>query len=843
MRRISISAAGVLAMAASAYDNAAQAEDGLEQFQAVPFTHVHMHDPIWSKRIDTNRRVTIPYAFKKCEETGRISNFAKAGGLMEGEFEGIYYNDSDVYKVIEGAAYVLADRPDPGLDAYLDDLIAKIAAAQEDDGYLNTFHTLVEPENKWTSVQHKHELYCAGHLFEAAAAHHQATGKRSLLDVAVKLADHIDGIFGPDGRHDAPGHQEIEIGLVRLADITGNDQYVTLAQFFLDQRGRGPRELYGPYCQDHKPVVEQNGPVGHAVRAMYQYCGMADVAARTGDADYIAALHRIWNDMASSKLYLTGGVGARHSGEAFGDNFELPNDTAYCETCAAIGNAMWNHRMNLLTGEAKYMDVVERVIYNGFLSGVSMRGDRFFYPNPLASDGSYHRKAWFSCSCCPVNVTRFAPSIPGYYYARTDEAAIVNLYGASEAVVTIHDQRIRLEQITRYPWEGDVQIIVEPEEDRTFEIRLRIPGWVNHSPVPSELYRYATSPPPPGELPFKLAINGAAPADMRMEHGYAVLRRTWRAGDTIQINFPMPIHRVRADDRVEADRGRLAIERGPIVYCVEAADVGGHVRNLWLPEDAALNARHDRTLLGGITVIRGEAMGVYRSDDGDAEDIRTIPFQAIPYYAWDHRESGEMRVWLPTTRELAEALPAPTIASMSRAAASHCWEGDTVTALNDQIEPDSSGDHSIPRLTWWDHRGGWEWAQYRFEEPMEVRAVDVYWFDDTGRGACRLPEEWDGARAGERRLAPPARRLGVSDPSGRLLHSGVRSDRLRWVALEGPAAGRLLRRRSRMAGSMSVCSPIIRAITTRWTGTPDVTSTNYQTARHTWRQRHTMNAG
>ncbi len=597
----------------------------------VAFTSVRLTDEFWAKRIETNRKQTLSYCFSKCKETGRLRNFAKASGRVEGEFEGIYYNDSDVYKVIEGAAYSLAAHPDSELDSYLDHLIDDIATAQQPDGYLNTYHTLVEPDKRWTNIRRMHELYCAGHLFEAAVAHYQATTKRSLLDVAIKLADHIDSVFGPGKRHDVPGHQEIEIGLVKLAGVTGDDRYSALAKFFLDQRGRAEgRESYGPYCQDHKPVIEQTKPVGHAVRAMYQYCGMADVAALTDDESYLNALDNLWRNEVETKLYLTGGVGARRRGEAFGGDYELPNATAYNETCAAIGNAMWNHRMNLLHGNTKYADVLERIIYNGFLSGVSLSGDRFFYPNPLESDGEYHRSEWFNTSCCPVNVVRFVPSIAGYVYAHNDHDIFVNLYVAGSAVVSSPDAEVKLTQETRYPWDGKVRMTVDPVEERAFSVNLRIPGWATNAPVPSDLYSYIDDE---SSESITIHVNGSPVDDYPIESGYATLDRTWKSGDVIELNLPMPVRLVRSHDKVEANVGRVAIERGPIVYCLEAMDVDAPLKDIVLPIDIELTTEHRSDLLGGVTVIKGEA--------------NRIHFTAIPYYAWDHREPGAMIVWIP----------------------------------------------------------------------------------------------------------------------------------------------------------------------------------------------------
>ncbi len=628
----------------------------------VPFTNVQIKDNFWQPRMETNRTVTVPYDFKKCEETGRIDNFAKAGGLMNGEFVGIRYNDSDVYKVIEGASYSLRLHPDPELERYLDDLIAKIAAAQEDDGYLYTGRT-IDPANppknagkeRWSYMIHSHELYNVGHMYEAAVAYYQATGKRSLLDVAIKNANLIDSVFGPGKKHNPPGHQEIEIGLSKLYRVTGDEKYLKLAKFFLDQRGnyidREPYSEYlgAEYTQDHKPVVKQDEAIGHAVRAGYMYSGMADVAALTGDRNYIAAIDRIWDNVVSKKLYITGGIGSRSEGEAFGDNYELPNLEAYNETCAAIANMFWNHRLFLLHGNAKYLDVLERTLYNGFLSGVGMNGSEFFYPNPLESDGSHKRSPWFDCACCPVNVVRFLPSLPGYVYAQQDDDLFVNLFMNCDATIKMEVNTVKLIQKTGYPWDGKVAITVNPEKEDVFIIHVRIPGWAQGDPVPSDLYYYLN----PTDEKVLLKVNGEA-VDFQLDKGFALLKRKWKQGDVIELNLPMPIRKVVSHDSVKADVGKLSLERGPIVYCAEWVDNGGHVLNLMLPKDAELTIEHRSDLLGGVTVIRGKTQGLY--SDGNLTVKRDQDFLAIPYYAWAHRGSGEMTVWLPYEESAARML-------------------------------------------------------------------------------------------------------------------------------------------------------------------------------------------
>jgi DUF1680 family protein len=719
--------AGVVLMLGSAWAAEPSPASG------VPFTQVKVHDQFWAPRIATNREKSLAHNIKWCEQTGRISNFAKAAGLIPGKFEGIYFNDSDVYKVLEGAAYSLADRRDPGLEKTVDEIIAKIAAAQQPNGYLNTYFTLVAPEKRWTELQSKHEMYCGGHMIEAAVAHYRATGKRTFLDVAVKFANHLLDTFGPDKRHEIDGHEEIELALVKLYQVTNDERYAKLAQFFIDIHGdASQRSLFGPYCQDHMPVREQSEIVGHAVRAMYLYSGVADVASLSGDRALVAAMDRLWHDVVERKLYVTGGIGARHAGEAFGDPYELPNRTAYCETCAAIGLALWAHRLNLMHSDAQYADVLERTLYNGILSGVGLDGEKFFYVNPLASAGNHHRQPFFGCACCPTNVARFMPSVPGYVYAQSGRDIFVNLYAASTAKLTLGDTPVTFTQATRYPWDGQVRLGVELARPETFAVCLRIPQWA-------------------GE--WGVRINGDRQTP-RLVRGYARIERTWKSGDAIEIELPMAIQRVEAHPLVKDDAGRVAVQRGPIVYCFEQADQEMPVRTIVLAKDPQFTAEHRPELLGGVTVIKGV-------------DVHGKPILAVPYYAWDHRQPGPMAVWVyqegksktadpsdPTWKgELYRRLDAarlgpsePLTLSMAEqmvATASHCHASDAVGALNDEIEPRNSNDSSIPRFTWWDHRGKREWVQYDFDENRKVSAVAVYWFDDTPRnGHCRPPRSW-----------------------------------------------------------------------------------------------------
>ncbi len=686
----------------------------------VPFTDVRVEDAFWAPRIRANREASLPHCFEMCERTGRLRNFAKAAGRLKGKYEGAHFNDSDVFKIVEGAAYALATHPDAKLQKRLDETIALIAAAQQPDGYLNTYITLTRPKERWRHIHPgaRHELYCAGHLIEAGAAHFEVTGKRTLLDVAVKLADHIDSVFGPGKRLEPPEHQQIETGLVRLYRATGAKRYLKLAQFFLDQRGNAEgHKLYGAYSQDHLPVRQQSEAVGHAVRMMYQCAAMADVAAETGDAELLGACRRLWDSTTLRKMYITGGVGARRGGEAFGDDYELPNDTAYAETCAAIGLLFFAHRMALLEPDGKYVDVMERVLYNALPASTSLDGRRFFYVNPLASRGSHHRKPWYGCACCPSNVVRVFPTIGQYVYARSDEALYVNLYMASRATVRLGGVSVRVSQKTRFPWERAITLSLESERAATFPLLLRIPGWCER-PV--------------------LKLNGEAVGALAVAKGYASIRRTWRAGDRVELTLPMSVRSVAAHPRVAANRGRVALQRGPIVYCLEGTDHEVGLRHMALDAGAGLAAEHRPDLLGGATVVKGTASIRWAG----SPTTKPVPLLAVPYAVWDNREAGGMLVWLPASVAAAEPMRLPTVASQAKASASHCWPGDTVTALNDQIEPPNSHDLGPPRFTWWDHRGTREWVQYDFKRRARVSAVEVYWFDDRATGHCRVPKRW-----------------------------------------------------------------------------------------------------
>ena len=630
----------------------------------VPFTQVTFTDDFWAPRLETNRAVSIPFSFRMNEETGRVDNFRKAARLMTGPHQGRRFNDSDVYKAMEAAAYSLLLHPDPDLARSLDDLIALIARAQEPDGYLYTTRTN-DPANpapgagpeRWSNLRVSHELYNVGHMYEAAVAHFQATGQRDFLEIALKNADLLLRTFGPGPGllRGFPGHQEIEIGLAKLYRVTGRRAYLDLAKFFLDERGRyfggrkhapdDPFSVYDSdeYLQNHKPVLEQDEAVGHAVRAMYMYAGMADVAALGGRPEYAAAIGRLWENVVGKKMYITGGVGARHTSEAFGDAYELPNAEAYTETCAAIGNAFWNHRLFLLHGDAAYMDVFERVLYNGLLSGVSLSGDLFFYQNPLESAADYERSPWFTVACCPPNMTRFLPSLPGYVYAVEGDVVYANLFVAGRGSVELAGRKVALAQDTRYPWDGSVRIAVDPERAGPFELAVRIPGWARNEAVPSGLYRFLDDHAEPPSL----SVNGETmPLDIR--NGYARIRRAWRTGDEVELVLPMPVRRILSHEDVTGNAGRAALQRGPLLYGLEGVDNDGRVFDLFLPDDVPLGAEFRPDLLNGVVVLSGDAVAASKDPSGKAIEAPR-PFMAVPYYAWANRGKTEMLVWLPRT--------------------------------------------------------------------------------------------------------------------------------------------------------------------------------------------------
>lgn len=736
----------------------------------VPFTDVTFTSGFWAERQAVVREATLNANFHQCEITGRLDNLAIAAGMRKGGvYTGYFFNDSDVYKAIEGAAYVLATMPEgekkAALDATLDGLIATIAAAQQPDGYINSYfqtkdanQAIKDADTKWSNTAVKHEMYCMGHLIEAGVAHYRATGKRSLLKVAVKAADHIDSVFGPPPkRPDVCGHEEIELALIRLwqlrrddagAGIKEPERYLTLAEHFINTRGTSVagRKLYGEYCQDHAPLVEQTEVVGHAVRAMYLFSAATDVALLYDRKPPIVSLpgleHRLasvyphslkslWTDLTARKMYVTGGIGNSGHNEGFTKPYDLPNDSAYAETCATIGLAMWAHRMNLLTADATYFDVLERALYNGILSGVSLDGSKFFYENPLGSPppGDHHRKDWYACACCPPNILRFLASLSGMAYAFDENAVYVNLYGPSD--MTISGNALRIMQTTNYPWDGRVTIKANVALVRhaQHDLMLRIPEWCRS---------------------FTISVDGVALAAPEVVNGYARVPGG-ATGNKVEVAFEMPVRRVYSHPSVMFNRGRVALQRGPIVYCLEDADNRDEAgkdaaRRIAIAPDAAIEPAFGSGLVG-MTLLTGQGLLTRDQDWGEDQLYRDeaapekVRFTAIPYFAWDNRKPGGMQVWIPESAALAPLGPLPGVTP----SASHCWGSDSVLALTDRQEPASSADHQVPRHSFWPRKGTTEWVQLDFDRPRRLSGLDVYWFDDgapAASGNCRVPKAW-----------------------------------------------------------------------------------------------------
>ncbi len=722
----------------------------------VPFTDVRITGGMLGSRQETNRAVTIPFALKQCEDSNRLKNFDLAAETMRRRAAGettfqnkpstIYpFDDTDVYKSVEGASFSLSLKPDPSLAAGLEKMIDRVKAAQEPDGYLYTWRTMHpdSPVHDWIGQQRwekdpilSHELYNLGHLYEAGVAHYQATGSRSLLDICLKSAELVYKDLADGNPPIATGHQVIEMGLVKLYHQTGDRRWIDLAKVLIDNRGKTPGS---DYSQNHLQVIKQDKAVGHAVRANYMYSGMADVAALTGNQDYLKAITRIWENVVNTKLHLTGGCGARAAGEAYGEDYELPHN-CYNETCAAIAFLFWNHRMFLMSGDAKYMDVFERSLYNGVLSGISLSGDRFFYPNPLIYDGkaaNNHgmagRAPWFGCACCPPNIMRLLASLGGYTLAVKNDQLRVNLYTQCEASATVAGQKIQLSQQTRYPWDGDVAIQLNPSKPTTFALALRIPGWVKGRPLPSELYHYEDATP----ADWSVSVNGS-PVTPEADQGYAVVRRTWNPGDTVRLHLDMPVRRVSGNEHISDTRGQSALERGPVVYAFEGVDNDLNLMSLFLPATAKFSCEQRSDLLGGVTVINVTGAGL-RTESGPTDTRLT----AIPYAVWNNRGNSPMRVWLPRDVSLVPTPPKPTLASEAKLSVSFARPGMEVARINDQLIPLNATDGFAPAFDFWPHNGTQEWIQYTFKQPTKVSSVTVSWFDDLSTGGgCALPKSW-----------------------------------------------------------------------------------------------------
>ena len=718
----------------------------------VPFTSVKVTPgTFWGQRLEASRTVTIPLAFSKCESEGRYKNFENAAAHMADPSKvfkvngvGYSFDDTDPYKTLEGAAYILQTYPDKKLEAYCDSVIGIIASAQEPDGYLYTARTQnpADPhhwagDRRWVKEEDlSHELYNLGHMIEGAVAYWQATGKRKFLDIACRYADVACKEVGPNPGQMCvvPGHQIAEMAMARLYLATGQKRYLDFAKFLLDYRGK--TSIKTEYSQSHKPVIEQNEAVGHAVRAAYMYAGMADVAALTGDESYVKAIDNIWDNIVSKKLYITGGIGATASGEAFGKNYELPNMSAYCETCAAIGNVYVNYRLFLLHGDSKYYDVLERSLYNGLISGVSLEGNGFFYPNPLESMGQHQRQAWFGCACCPSNICRFIPSLPGYVYAVKDRNVYVNLFLSNKSTLAVAGKKVSLSQTTEYPWNGDITISVDKNAAGQFAMKIRIPGWVRNQVVPSSLYQYSDNKRPG----YTVMVNGQEIAASITEDGYYTISRKWKKGDKIQLHFDMEPRTVRANNKVEADRGMVSVERGPLVYCAEHPDNQFDVFSALVNQEPQFQLGKAEVAGTPVVTLRTDAQTLNFDKQGKLA-VKDQTLTLIPYYAWCHRGSGKMRVWL--SQDLSATTPAQpaTLASESRVSTS-TPRMPAISAINDRLVPKDENDRSVPYTHWWPKKGSTEWIGYEFSQESTVQSATVYWYDDGPWGGCRVPQSW-----------------------------------------------------------------------------------------------------
>lgn len=721
----------------------------------VSIQQVVIQDEFWSPKIKVWREVTIPDCFTKFENTGAVTNFDRIRDGKTGEHEGPSFYDGLLYETIRGSADFLAAARDPELekriDAYIDRIAA--AAAKDPDGYLNTWTQSLAPEKRWglnggNDVE-QHDVYNAGALIEAAVHYYRATGKPQLLQVATRLANHMADIMGPPPKKNiVPGHSLAEEAVVDLYCLfheqpdlksqmsvpVDEQRYLKLAEFWIENRGnyeggRNFGRFEGTYAQDHTPVLQQETIEGHAVRATLLCTGLVAAARVDGREDYLVAAQRLWDNMVHRRMYVVGGLGAVAGYEGFGPDYVLPND-GYLETCAAIGAGFFHRNMNLALGDARYVDELERTIYNAVLHGVSLQGNTYLYENPLQAGPGRTRWSWHGCPCCPPMFLKIMGALPGYIYAQDADAVYVNLFIGSQAKVTIKGSRITLQQTTRYPWDGEIKLSVMPEKTTDFALCLRLPAWCAEP---------------------QIKVNGEPLATIENVRGYARLQRQWQSGDVVEMSLPMPVQRIKANPKVEADIGRVALQRGPLVYCLESLDNDGHVRNLIIPPESPLSAEHRADLLGGVTVIHGPALALHRAEWPDQLYLpsTSVPgtgnteFTAIPYFVHANRDPSEMMVWVADTPVKAEPLPPPTLASRAKPSASYCCPTDSVSALNDQIEPTASDDTTIPRFTWWDHRGTAEWVQYDFDAPEKVSAVEVYWWDERRINAhCRVPQSW-----------------------------------------------------------------------------------------------------
>ncbi len=748
----------LLTLASEVYAKKAQMDYPIKP---VPFTDVQFTDSFWQPRIETNRVTTIPLALKKTKpavtylDAARHKNLKLKNAPKVGPSRFI---SSDLYKVIEAASYSLQSCRDPKLEKQLDDIIEIIEGAQTTDGYLYIAHILGINDGgmgtgRYDFVLHSHELYNVGHLYEAAVAYFQATGKRKLLDVAIKSAKHINEVFFVGNKNkppinQAPGHQEIEIGLVKLYRATGNKLFLNMSKKFLDIRGvtfkfDGDGTMNDSYAQQHKPVTEQKEPVGHAVRAVYMYSAMADIAALTGEKSYIKAIDTIWKNIVNKKMSLTGGLGVNSRTESFGDDYDLPNLKVYNETCAAIANMFLNHRMFLLHGDAKYFDVFERVMFNGFLAGVNIKGNKFFYTNPLEADGKYifnhgkkGRSEWFGCACCPVNIARTMAQLSGYMYACDDNNLFVCLYGQSKAKIQLLETEVEVVQTTDYPWDGKIKVTVNPEISAKFSLNFRIPGWSQNKPVPGNLYTITCEAGASHNVNFILNNKIINP---EIKNGFAVINREWKKGDVVLIDIPMPVKKIKSHPKIKYNKNKIAFERGPIIYCAEEIDNKVKTQLIYLPKKTELKPITKKDAFGKVTALTGNAHAFI---DGKDKEIKFI---AIPYFAWQHRGNDSMCVWLADNKKDAKkvSIAEAKKEALGKVSASYFCPNDPPSSILDEYEPENSRDGHVSRCTFWPHKGTEEWLQINFPKKRKVAIVSVYWFDDTPSGGCKVPESWE----------------------------------------------------------------------------------------------------
>lgn len=623
----------------------------LAKLSPVKFSEVQITDAFWKPRIDKIASVTVPVCIQQTEvKTGRIRNFERVAGTRDGKFEGIFYDDSDVYKALEAMAYALKNKTDPQLEAKCDEWIDKIAAAQQKDGYINTYYTLTGIDKRWTDMS-MHEDYNTGHLLEAAVAYYNATGKRKLLDVGIRMVEHMMSLFGPGKRHWVTGHQELELALVKVYQITKDQRFLDFSHWLLEERGHGYAHGYTwsewkdtAYAQDVKPVSQTTQITGHAVRAMYLYTGAADVATYTGDEGYLKAMSTVWDDVVERNMYITGGIGSSGSNEGFSNDYDLPNEKAYCETCASVGMVFWNQRMNRLTGQSKFIDVLEKSLYNGALDGLSLSGDRFFYGNPLASSGTHSRREWFGTACCPSNIARLIASLGDYIYAADAQSIYVNLFVGSNTKIDLSTGAVNIKQETEYPWKGLIKIQVDPQNaGQQFTLKIRLPGWAKGNPGAGSLYKFLDATP---DNFAALRVNDQKQA-LRLEEGYLIVERSWKPGDVVELDLAMPIRRVVARDEVKENLNRVAFQRGPLVYCVEGVDHKGSAWNLIVPDQVKFTPEWHPELLGGVMTLTGTGMAIVPTADGIGAQTIKQKITAVPYFSWCNRGSNQMLVWLP----------------------------------------------------------------------------------------------------------------------------------------------------------------------------------------------------